>query len=111
MTDIYAEELYNPSFQITSARESSTAEIPVTALPAYDVLAQGLEGANRNILARRICKHLCLLENYRLLGKEFLLIYWTIALNNKYRVSSLVLLHKCRNNRRQRVMRKHLRSN
>jgi protein RPN4 len=46
MTDIYADELYNPSFQITSALPASTAPT-VTILPQNDVIfTQRLHAAN-----------------------------------------------------------------
>jgi len=45
MTDIYADELYNPSFQITSAPATSTATLP-TLSPQNDVFIQRLQMAN-----------------------------------------------------------------
>jgi 26S proteasome regulatory subunit N4 len=45
MTDIYADELYNPSFQITSAPPASSA--PTVALsPQNDIFSQRLQAAN-----------------------------------------------------------------
>ena len=51
MTDIYADELYNPSFQITSAPSTSTATIPATVSPQNDVFAQRLQAANNQHLS------------------------------------------------------------
>lgn len=51
MTDIYADELYNPSFQITSAPSTSTASIPATVSPHNDVFAQRLQAANSQHLS------------------------------------------------------------
>lgn len=51
MTDIYADELYNPSFQITSAPSTSTASIPATVSPVNDVFAQRLQAANSQHLS------------------------------------------------------------
>lgn len=50
MTDIYADELYNPSFQITSAPSTSTA-LPATVSPVNDVFAQRLQAANSQHLS------------------------------------------------------------
>ena len=46
MTDIYADELYNPSFQITSAPQTSTPAPIVTLSPQNDVFTQRLQAAN-----------------------------------------------------------------
>jgi hypothetical protein len=46
MTDIYADELYNPSFQITSAPPTSTPAPTVTLSPQNDVFSQRLQAAN-----------------------------------------------------------------
>jgi 26S proteasome regulatory subunit N4 len=51
MTDIYADELYNPSFQFTSAPSTSTASIPATVSPVNDVFAQRLQAANSQHLS------------------------------------------------------------
>ena len=51
MTDIYADDLYNPSFQITSAPSISTASIPATVSPVNDVFAQRLQAANSRHLS------------------------------------------------------------
>lgn len=51
MTDIYADELYNPSFQITSAPATSTPSIPATVSPVNDVFAQRLQAANSRHLS------------------------------------------------------------
>lgn len=51
MTDIYADELYNPSFQITSAPATSTPSIPATVSPVNDVFAQRLQAANSQHLS------------------------------------------------------------
>lgn len=52
MTDIYADELYNPSFQITSAPPTSTP-VPstVTLSPQNDVFSQRLQAANSQHLS------------------------------------------------------------
>jgi len=46
MTDIYADELYNPSFQITSAPPTSTPAPSVMLSPQNDVFSQRLQAAN-----------------------------------------------------------------
>jgi 26S proteasome regulatory subunit N4 len=46
MSDIYADELYNPSFQITSAPPTSTPAPMVTLSPQNDVFSQRLQAAN-----------------------------------------------------------------
>ncbi|KAE9380484.1 hypothetical protein N431DRAFT_324971 [Stipitochalara longipes BDJ] len=46
MTDIYADELYNPSFQITSAPPTSTPAPNVMLSPQNDVFSQRLQAAN-----------------------------------------------------------------
>ncbi|KAF8852987.1 hypothetical protein BDZ45DRAFT_93059 [Acephala macrosclerotiorum] len=46
MTGIYADELYNPSFQTTSAPPTSTPAPTVTLSPRNDVLSQRLQAAN-----------------------------------------------------------------
>jgi 26S proteasome regulatory subunit N4 len=46
MTDVYADELYNPSFQITSAPQTSTLAPNVTLSPQNDVFTQRLLAAN-----------------------------------------------------------------
>jgi 26S proteasome regulatory subunit N4 len=51
MTDIYADELYNPSFQITSAPSTANASIPATVPPSNDVFAQRLQAANSQHLS------------------------------------------------------------
>lgn len=52
MTDIYADELYNPSFQITSAPPTSTpAPSTVTLSPQNDVFSQRLQAANSQHLS------------------------------------------------------------
>ncbi|KAG0651612.1 Transcriptional regulator RPN4 [Hyphodiscus hymeniophilus] len=51
MTDIYADELYNPSFQITSAPSTSTSSIPATVSPVNDIFAQRLQAANSQHLS------------------------------------------------------------
>ena len=51
MTDIYADELYNPSFQITSAPATTTPSIPATVSPVNDVFAQRLQAANSQHLS------------------------------------------------------------
>jgi hypothetical protein len=49
MTDIYADELYNPSFQITSAAPTSTPSIAVS--PQNDVFSQRLQAATSQHLS------------------------------------------------------------
>jgi len=52
MTDIYADELYNPSFQITSAPPTSTpAPSTVNLSPQNDVFSQRLQAANSQHLS------------------------------------------------------------
>ena len=51
MTDIYNDELYNPSFQITSAPSTSNASIPPAVSAANDVFAQRLQAANSQHLS------------------------------------------------------------
>jgi len=51
MTDIYADELYNPSFQITSAPQTSTPAPMVTLSPQNDVFSQRLQAANSQHLS------------------------------------------------------------
>ena len=46
MTDVYADELYNPSFHITSAPPTSTPAPIVTLSPQNDVFSQRLQAAN-----------------------------------------------------------------
>jgi 26S proteasome regulatory subunit N4 len=46
LTDIYADELYNPSFQITSAPPTSTPAPSVMLSPQNDVFSQRLQAAN-----------------------------------------------------------------
>lgn len=46
MTDVYADELYNPSFHITSAAPTSTPAPVVTLSPQNDVFSQRLQAAN-----------------------------------------------------------------
>ncbi len=50
MTDIYADELYNPSFQITSAPPTSTPAPSVMLSPQNDVFSQRLQAANNQHL-------------------------------------------------------------
>jgi hypothetical protein len=50
MTDIYADELYNPSFQITSAPAPSTP-MSATLSPQNDVSTQRLQAANNQHLS------------------------------------------------------------
>jgi len=53
MTDIYADELYNPTFQITSAPPASSA--PTVALsPQNDIFSQRLQAANSQHLNTQI---------------------------------------------------------
>jgi 26S proteasome regulatory subunit N4 len=49
MTDVYADELYNPSFQITSAAPTSTPSIAVS--PQNDVFSQRLKAATSQHLS------------------------------------------------------------
>ncbi|KUJ22955.1 uncharacterized protein LY89DRAFT_574248 [Mollisia scopiformis] len=49
MTDVYADELYNPSFQITSAAPTSTPSIAVS--PQNDVFSQRLQAATSQHLS------------------------------------------------------------
>lgn len=51
MTDIYADELYNPSFQFTSAPPTSTPAPMVTISPQNDVFSQRLQAANSQHLS------------------------------------------------------------
>jgi 26S proteasome regulatory subunit N4 len=51
MTDIYADELYNPSFQITSAPPTSTPAPTVVLSPQNDVFSQRLQAANSQHLS------------------------------------------------------------
>ncbi len=51
MTDIYADELYNPSFQITSAPPTSTPAPMVTLSPQNDIFSQRLQAANSQHLS------------------------------------------------------------
>jgi len=51
MTDVYADELYNPSFQITSAPPTSTPAPTVTLSPQNDVFSQRLQAANNQHLS------------------------------------------------------------
>jgi 26S proteasome regulatory subunit N4 len=46
MTDVYADELYNPSFQITSAAPTSTPAPAIALSPQNDVFRQRLQAAN-----------------------------------------------------------------
>jgi len=46
MTDIYADELYNPSFQITSAPAMNATTTPATISPQNEVFMQRLQMAN-----------------------------------------------------------------
>lgn len=46
MTDVYADELYNPSFHITSAAPTSTPAPVVTLSPQNDVFSRRLQAAN-----------------------------------------------------------------
>ena len=46
MTDVYADELYNPNFQITSAAQTSNPLPTVTVSPQNDVFQQRLQAAN-----------------------------------------------------------------
>jgi 26S proteasome regulatory subunit N4 len=48
MTDVYADELYNPSFHITSAAPASTSTPAVTLSPHDDVFSQRLQQAANN---------------------------------------------------------------
>ncbi|KAE8453352.1 hypothetical protein EG329_010213 [Mollisiaceae sp. DMI_Dod_QoI] len=52
MTDVYADELYNPSFQITSVAPTSTPSIAVS--PQNDVFSQRLQAANSQHLSANI---------------------------------------------------------
>jgi len=49
MTDVYADELYNPSFQITSAAPTSTSNVAVS--PQNDIFSQRLQAANSQHLS------------------------------------------------------------
>jgi hypothetical protein len=51
MTDIYADELYNPNFQITSAPQTSIPAPTVTISPQNDVFSQRLQAANSQHLS------------------------------------------------------------
>ena len=51
MTDIYGDELYNPSFHITSAPSTSTPTITATVAPVIDVFAQRLQAASSQHLS------------------------------------------------------------
>lgn len=51
MTDIYADELYNPSFQITSAPPQSTPIRTTSVSPQNDVFSQRLQAANSQHLS------------------------------------------------------------
>lgn len=51
MTDIYADELYNPSFQITSAPPTSTLAPTLALSPQNDVFSQRLQAANSQHLS------------------------------------------------------------
>lgn len=51
MTDIYADELYNPSFQITSAPAAPTPALATTLSPQDDVFTQRLQAANSQHLS------------------------------------------------------------
>jgi 26S proteasome regulatory subunit N4 len=46
MTDVYADELYNPSFQITSAAPTSSPLPTVTLSPQNDAFSRALQAAN-----------------------------------------------------------------
>lgn len=51
MTDVYVDELYNPSFQIISAPPTSTAAPSVVLSPQNDVFSQRLQTANSQHLS------------------------------------------------------------
>jgi len=52
MTDVYDDELYNPSFQITSAPSPRTASVPATVSPpVHDVFARALHAATSQHLS------------------------------------------------------------
>lgn len=51
MTDIYADELYNPSFHITTAPPSQTASTTTSLSPQNDVFTQRLQAANNQHLS------------------------------------------------------------
>lgn len=51
MTDVYADELYNPSFQITSAPPTSIPAPMVTLSSQNDVFSQRLQAANSHHLS------------------------------------------------------------
>jgi hypothetical protein len=51
MTDIYADELYNPSFQITTAPPSQSASTTTSLSPQNDVFTQRLQAANNQHLS------------------------------------------------------------
>lgn len=51
MTDIYSDELYNPSFHITSAPPSSTSTQTVATSPHNDVFSQVLQAASSQHLS------------------------------------------------------------
>jgi len=51
MTDAYADELYNPSFQITTAPHTQAAVTGATLSPQNDVFSQRLQAANSQHLS------------------------------------------------------------
>jgi 26S proteasome regulatory subunit N4 len=51
MTDVYADELYNPSFHITSAPPTSTPAPTMVLSPQNDVFSQRLQAANSQHLS------------------------------------------------------------
>jgi protein RPN4 len=51
MTDAYADELYNPSFQITTAPPTQTATTRTSLSPQNDVFSQRLQAANSQHLS------------------------------------------------------------
>lgn len=52
MTDIYADELYNPSFQITSAPPMTSSKTPTTISPQNEVFMQRLQMANNQHISQ-----------------------------------------------------------
>ena len=50
LKEILADELYNPSFHVTSASESPTPALSSTLSPQKDVFSQRLQAANNQYL-------------------------------------------------------------
>jgi 26S proteasome regulatory subunit N4 len=50
LKEIFADELYNPSFHVTSASESPTPALSSTLSPQKDVFSQRVQAANNQYL-------------------------------------------------------------